>query len=130
MLHGGCHGLTAQWPLSVSCRELPQVNLRQSSYTEPMGLLGVDTIGLRMLAAHCQSWAAEIETTNKPESAGLSCQATSAAVAAVHADVVAAAQSLAGRMQSTAAKLNAASVEYAVNDEESAARLGAATIEV
>jgi len=95
-----------------------------------MGLLGVDTIGLRMLAAHCQSWATEIEITIQPGSGGLSCQATSAAVAAVHADVVAAAQSLASRMQSTAAKLNAASIQYAVNDEESAAQLSAATIEV
>ena len=95
-----------------------------------MGLLGVDTIGLRMLAAHCQSWAAEIEATNQPGSAGLSCQATSTAVAAVHADVVAAAQSLAGRMQSTAAKLNAASAQYTLNDEDSAAQLNAATIEL
>lgn len=95
-----------------------------------MGLLGVDTIGLRMLAAHCESWAAEIETTNQPGCAGLSCQATSAAVAAVHAGVGAAAESLAGRMQSTAAKLTAASVQYSVNDEDSAAHLSAASIEV
>ena len=95
-----------------------------------MGLLGVDTIGLRMLAAHCQSWAAEIETTNQPGSAGLSYQATSAAVTAVHANVGAAAQSLASRMQSTAEKLTAASVQYSVNDEDSAAHLSAASIEV
>jgi hypothetical protein len=95
-----------------------------------MGLLGVDTIGLRMLAAHCQSWAAEIEATDRPGSAGLSCQATSAAVAAVHGSVGAAAQSLADRVESTAEKLNAASVRYAVNDEDSAAQLGAISIEV
>jgi excreted virulence factor EspC (type VII ESX diderm) len=95
-----------------------------------MGLLGVDTIGLRMLAAHCQSWAAEIEATDQPGSAGLSCQATSATVAAVHGSVGAAAQSLAGRMESTAEKLNAASVQYAVKDEDSAAQLGAVSIEV
>jgi hypothetical protein len=110
--------------------ELPKVALRGPTYTEQMGLLGVDTIGLRMLAAHCQSWAAEIETTNQPGSARLSCQATSAAVAAVHASVGAAAQSLAGRMSSTAAKLTAASVQYAVNDEDSAAQLSAVGIEV
>jgi hypothetical protein len=100
------------------------------SYTERMGLLEVDTIGLRMLAAHCQSWAAEAETTNRPGSAGLSCQATSAAVAAVHDGIGATAQSLAARMQSTAAKLNAASADYAVNDEASVARLSALGIAV
>jgi hypothetical protein len=48
----------------------------------------------------------------------------------LHADVGVAAQSLAGRMESTAAKLVAASVQYAVNDEDSAAHLSAASIEV
>jgi len=37
---------------------------------------------------------------------------------------------LAGRVESTAEKLNAASVRYAVNDEDSAAQLGAVSIEV
>jgi hypothetical protein len=95
-----------------------------------MGLLEVDTIGLRMLAAHCQSWAAEIDTTNQPASAGLSCQATSAAVSAVHANVGVAAQLFAGRMESAAAKLTAASVNYADDDEDSAAQLGAVGIGV
>jgi Excreted virulence factor EspC, type VII ESX diderm len=95
-----------------------------------MGLLEVDTIGLRMLAAHCQSWAAEIETTNQPESAGLSCQATSAAVAAVQAGVGAAAQSFVSRMQSTADTLNRASADYGSNDDCAAARLTAQGVEV
>jgi hypothetical protein len=95
-----------------------------------MGLLGVDTVGLAMLAAHCESWAAEVGATDQPGSAGLSCQATSAAVAAVNGSVGAAAQSLAGRMQSTAATLTTASVQYAVNDEDSAAQLSAVSIEV
>ena len=90
----------------------------------------VDTIGLRMLAAHCESWADEVGATSQPGSAGLSCQATTAAVAAVHIGVGAAAQSLASRMQSTAAKLNVASAQYEVGDEDSAARLSAPSIEV
>jgi hypothetical protein len=95
-----------------------------------MGLLEVDAIGLRMLAAHCESWAVDVEVTNQPASAVPSCQATSAAVAAVHADVGAVAQSLAHRMQSTAAKLSAASVAYAVNDVDSATRISALAIAV
>ncbi|MGY4653758.1 type VII secretion target [Mycobacterium sp. URHB0021] len=95
-----------------------------------MGLLEADTIGLRMLAAHCGSWAIDVEVTDQPVSAAPWCQATSAAVAAVHADVGAAAQSLADRMQSTAAKLSAASVAYAVNDMDSGTRISALTIAV
>jgi hypothetical protein len=95
-----------------------------------MGSVEVDTIGLRMLAAHCDSWAAEVEASIQPGAVGLPCQATTAAVAAVHAGVGAAVQSLASRMQSTAAKLNAAGADYEGSDEDSAARLSAHSIEV
>jgi Excreted virulence factor EspC, type VII ESX diderm len=95
-----------------------------------MGLLEVDTVGLRMLAAHCQSWAAEVGAQSVPASTGLSCQPTAAAVSAVHADVGIVAESMAGALQSTATKLTAASVNYSDTDEESATQLRELTTEV
>ncbi len=88
-----------------------------------MVVLEVDTIGLRMLAAHCQSWAAEVGTASPPDSPETSCQATYAAVSAVHAAVGTAGEALASRMQSTAANLIAASVDYFGTDELSGAEL-------
>jgi hypothetical protein len=87
--------------------------------------LVVDTVGLRMLAAHCQSWAAEVGTASVPEpdSLEMSCQATSAAVSAVHASLGRTREALAGRMQSTAANLIAAAFDYSDTDELSAAQL-------
>jgi Excreted virulence factor EspC, type VII ESX diderm len=88
-----------------------------------MGLLNVDVVGLQMLAAHCQSWAAEISGPSAPESTGMSCQATSTAVSAVHADVAAAAQVMAAHLQSIATYLTAASDKYIADDNTSAAYL-------
>ena len=93
-----------------------------------MGLLEVDTVGLRMLAAHCQSWAVEVGTTSVPDFVGLSCQATSAAVSAVHAEASMAGEALASRMLSTAAKLTAASDDYSVRDESSWAGIRDVTV--
>jgi hypothetical protein len=87
-----------------------------------MDLLDVDTVGLEMLAAHCRSWAAEVLTAIPPAQMGQSCQATERAVRTVHADAATAAQSLAGRMQSTAAKLTAGG-HFAVSDQHAAVRL-------
>jgi hypothetical protein len=88
-----------------------------------MDLLDVDTVGLEMLAAHCRSWAAEVLTAIPPAQMGQSCQATERAVRTVHADAATAAQSLAGRMQSTAAKLTAGAAQFAVSDQHAAVRL-------
>lgn len=88
-----------------------------------MGALEVDTIGLRMLAAHCQSWAAEVEPVSPQETLGLSWQATSAAVSAVHANVSTAGRVLASRMESSAARLVAAAVDYYGADDHSAAQI-------
>ena len=88
-----------------------------------MCLLEVDTVGLQMLAAHCQAWAAEVRTGSTTASGGMSCQATAAAVSVVDAGVNTAAEILAGQLQSTAARLTAASGSYSINDEESAGEL-------
>jgi hypothetical protein len=88
-----------------------------------MCVLGVDTVGLRMLAAHCRSWAAELGMASAPDSSGMPCQATSAAVSAVHAGVGTAGRALASRMESAAANLIAAGVDYFGTDQRSAAHI-------
>jgi Excreted virulence factor EspC, type VII ESX diderm len=95
------------------------------------GLLQVDPIGLRMLAADCQSWAAQVAVSGTSGISGASsCQATAAAVMAGHADVTAAGQALAGRMYATAAKLVASSDTYKGQDDSNAARLNAVAASV
>ena len=88
-----------------------------------MGVLKVDPMALRMLAATCQGWSAELAAPSAPQSAGTTSQATIAAVAAVHADAGLAAAALAARMQSTATKLVSGSADYSTNEELSAARV-------
>ena len=92
--------------------------------------LKIDTGCLRSLAADCQSWAAEVEMTSASESVGRECQASAVAVAAVNMGLGVAAQSMVSRMRSTAAQLVIASIDYAVNDEASAAQMSALTTDM
>ncbi len=89
-----------------------------------MGLLDVDPTGLQLLAARCESWAAEVATVAPPVVA-TSSQASAAAVNLIHADATAAGVDLGGCLQSVAAKLSAASVRYVHSDETSAGGLSA-----
>jgi hypothetical protein len=93
-----------------------------------MGLLKVDTVGQRMLAAHCEAWAVEVATTKQPMSAGSAWQATSTAVTILHASVDAVAERLSDQMHSTAAQLTATSAAYEATDDDEAVRLGAPAI--
>jgi hypothetical protein len=62
-----------------------------------------------------------------PSEVGLSCQASAAAVNAVHAGVAAAGAEFAERTQVTAVKTAAAGTAYASNEANSSALLGAIT---
>ena len=62
-----------------------------------------------------------------PSEVGLSCQASAAAVNAVHAGAAAAGEAFAARTQTTAAKTAAAGTAYASNEADSSALLGAIT---
>jgi hypothetical protein len=90
-----------------------------------MGMLSVDTVGLRMLAAHCESWAGEVSATRQPLSAGPTWQATSSAVTVLEASADTAARRTADQLRSTAATLTVTSTAYDVTDEDEAALLAA-----
>ena len=71
-------------------------------------------------------------TANAPAAtAGPACQATSAGVGTVHADIAVNRATLSDRMVSTAAKLAAAASGYVARDDDSAADIAAvgATVE-
>ena len=95
-----------------------------------MSSLEVDAIGLRMLAAHCQAWAAEVRIAIPLEPSGSTFQATAVAVDVVHAGVDSAGEALAGRLTSTAVMLTAASGNYSNSDEESAEQLHGVSREI
>ncbi len=86
----------------------------------PVGLLEVDSVGLRILAARCSSWGAELGSGSAPGQVVISGQATAAAVAAGHAGVAIAGKAMAARMKETAAKLSTAGGAYVVTDMQSA----------
>jgi len=95
-----------------------------------MSSLEVDAVGLHMLAAHCQAWAAEVRTAHAPQSCEMSFQATAFAVDAIDTGADSAGDALARRLTSTAAELTAASVSYSSNDKESAVPIHAASAEI
>ncbi len=88
-----------------------------------MALLEVDSAGLRVLAAHCNFWGAEIGARSARGSVMAGWQATAAAVAALHADVAVASQVMVARMNESAANLSTAGTVYVATDERAAGRL-------
>jgi hypothetical protein len=85
-----------------------------------VGLLRVDANGLGVLASKCESLAGELNGIVAPGGVGPTCQATSAAVNAVHADIGSTSAALVARMQATVAKLSAAGTAYGSQDGSSA----------
>jgi Excreted virulence factor EspC, type VII ESX diderm len=85
----------------------------------------VDPTGLKWLASSLSGLANDLTVGGAELSQGLSCQATSAAVGMVHADVAAVGATLTTRMHSTAAKLSAVGSEYLETDIGSAQNIGA-----
>lgn len=91
-----------------------------------MGLLEVDIEGLPVLAARCDSLAAEIgPASTAPVGAHIAGQATALAVAQLHADVGVAAAALVARLQSTAAALATGGNAFAAQEQDSSAALAA-----
>lgn len=91
-----------------------------------MGLIRVDVKGLTALAANCMEQAGAVAGASVPPPLGGCFQATSAAIAAAHADVAAAGTQLMLRMQATAAEAEAAAQGYAGTEADSAVALSAA----
>jgi hypothetical protein len=85
----------------------------------------LDPVGLEWLAATCTCLAAEMTDTAPASTAGPACQATSKAVAVVHANVATTRALLRARMISTAAKLTASASSYVASDANSAAEISA-----
>lgn len=86
-----------------------------------MTLLDVAPAGLETLAGRCGAWAGEVAVAaGVPLAAG---HASAVVVAAIHAQVGASAETLAGRMDASAGKLTAAAARYAWQDDQSAGRI-------
>jgi hypothetical protein len=91
----------------------------------------LDPAGLKWLAATCACLVSELTGNGPASTVGPACQATSAAVGTVHADVATTRGMLSSRMVSTAAKLAASASAYGAGDDNSAADIAAvgATVE-
>jgi Excreted virulence factor EspC, type VII ESX diderm len=91
----------------------------------------LDPAGLEWLAATCTCLAAEMTDTCPAPTVGPACQATSKAVAIVHANIAATSALLHDRLIATAAKLSASASAYVAEDDSSAAEISAvgATLE-
>lgn len=85
----------------------------------------LDPAGLEWLAATCKCLAAEMTDAAPASTVGPACQATSRAVAIVHANVAATRVLLRDRMIATAAKLSASASAYVAEDDSSAAEISA-----
>lgn len=81
--------------------------------------------GLRGQAGLCDAAADALGRNNAPGARVASWSARSAAVAAAHAQIVAAGSRCASRLQATATNLDAAAVRYVENEDGSAAELKA-----
>ena len=88
-----------------------------------MGVLKVDTTGLQVLAAQADGMASELVGSSLPVAGGNSWQPSLAAVNNVNGLVSGAAQTLAGRMSTTAEKLAASSSGYTSQDERAASSI-------
>ncbi len=86
-------------------------------YTGSMGSLKVNAACLETLAELCRSWSEEAGSTITPVTPGISVQASSAAVVAVHANAARTAAMLGARMQENAAHLSAAGAAFADNEQ-------------
>ena len=88
-----------------------------------VGVVKVDTAGLQALAAQAEGLASELVGSSLPDAGGNSWQPSVAAVNNVNALVSDAAQTLAGRMSTTAEKLAASSSGYTSQDELAASSI-------
>jgi hypothetical protein len=92
-----------------------------------MQMLRVATDELLAAASSWHGLSAELLTTTTPSGLGLSCQASAAAVNAVHASAAAAGAAFAARTQLTALKTTAARLAYLSTEANSEHILDAVT---
>lgn len=88
-----------------------------------MTLLDVAPAGLESLAGSCGAWAGEVAVAAAPGVPVAAGHASAVVVAAIHAQVGASAETLAGRMDASAGKLTPAAARYAWQDDQSAGRI-------
>jgi len=86
-----------------------------------VGIVRVDPLGLRSLAADYASSADDLAVNAALAQTGLPCQPTSAALNAVDSEVVAAREALTKRLTMMAARLCAAASSYQGQEVDSAA---------
>ena len=89
--------------------------------------LHVDTVGVQAMASSWGTSAGELTETVVPIGFGLSCQPSTAAVNAAHADITAFTTALANRVSARAAHDSDANTRYITNEADSAQELAAAT---
>jgi hypothetical protein len=88
-------------------------------------VIQADVDGLRVMAGRFGAVAGQVALGVAPAGVGLVCQATSAAVSAVHTGAGAAAAALAARVQATSVRVLTGASAHAVREADSAAALGA-----
>lgn len=89
-----------------------------------MDMLRAGVEDLQVMPVRWHAQAANLGVS-APAAAGLSCQASAAAVNAGHAAIAIATASLTGRVRASAAKVAAANTRYLANEASSAAQLAA-----
>jgi hypothetical protein len=90
-----------------------------------MGLLRVDTAGVRAMAGRWGTSAGELNTAAAPTGLGLSCQASAAAVAAAHAEVAGFTAALATRVGTNVAHVFEADARYVANETDAVNEMSA-----
>lgn len=108
-----CHGIR---PYAA---QVPQATTNSTSRMLVMGLLGVNTDELGVLAAESDSMAGQLVGLAAPAGIGSAVQATSAAVSAVHSDAAVITSMAVARVHATASKLASAGTVY--NDRDASA---------
>jgi len=89
-------------------------------------VLRVDPAALRLMADRWQVLAGDLSGVGEPvEQLGLSCQPSTAAVTAGHADIAACTAALAERLLGGVARVAVAESRYAANEADSATTLAA-----
>ena len=87
--------------------------------------LRVDTAAVQAMAGRWGASVGELSETVAPAGAGLSCQASAAAVRAAHAEVTAFTASLAARVGAHSARVGVADAGYLANEADAADQMAA-----
>jgi len=111
---GRLGGHDGEWQASASLATVP-----------PVQQLRVNTAGLQTVATRWGASVDELSETASPAGLGLSCQASTAAVNAAHADIAAFTAALAARVSTRTTHVAEAGAGYIANETSSANQLAA-----